>query len=541
MSVHPEASLQRNTQPIVVVSDGVARSRDDLLVRRVFVASLAGVYLIAFVSLWLQIDGLVGSRGILPAQAFLDAVEQELGIQRWWRLPTLAWLTDASDVALHGLCVAGVISSLLLLVGVAPAFSAAAAWLFYLSLYSICGEFLSFQWDILLLEAGFLAIFYAPPLALSPRSRAWSAPPSRPIVFLLRLLIAKLMFLSGVVKLAGGDPTWRNLTALTYHYETTCLPTWTGWAIHLLPLWFHQISAIGMFCIELVVPFLAFGPRRLRLLAAAAFAGLMFFIGATGNYGFFNLLAVVLCLPLLDDRILPARLRGWHYNRKAAGGSRAQSVTRAHVSARGWPSWVTLPLAAVVVALTLVPLTRAFRVGIALPTPLLQFYHAQARFQLVNGYGLFARMTTERPEIILEGSHDGNEWQAYDFRWKPGDLQRRSGFVQPHMPRLDWQMWFAALGNYRSSGWFLPFCQRLLQGAPPVLDLLASNPFPDHPPRYLRAAVYDYHFTTWAERRATGAWWRRDRPRAYAPVMELSPDGRLRAVELGSSTPPAPG
>jgi len=288
------------------------------------------------------------------------------------------------------------------------------------------------------------------------------------------------------------------------------------------------------------VPFAAFGPRRLRVFAAVAFAGLMLLIGATGNYGFFNLLAIVLCLPLLDDRIFPARLRGRSHIRAPEAGSREPSAAGSRAAPRGWPLLVTLPLTVVMVALTLVPLTRALRVELPLPTPLLRLYRAQAPFQLVNGYGLFARMTTERPEIILEGSDDGRQWRPYAFRWKPGDLLRRPGFVQPHMPRLDWQMWFAALGNDRSSAWFLPFCRRLLQGAPAVLDLLASNPFPAHPPRYLRAIVYDYHFTTWAQRRATGAWWRRDRPRPYAPTMELSPDGRLLAAALDPSASPPP-
>jgi len=168
-----------------------------------------------------------------------------------------------------------------------------------------------------------------------------------------------------------------------------------------------------------------------------------------------------------------------------------------------------------------------------LPEPLLELYELQGGFQLVNGYGLFAHMTTERPEIIVEGSRDGIDWKPYAFRWKPGDPMRRPGFVQPHMPRLDWQMWFAALGSYRSSGWFLPFCQRLLQGSPAVLELLASNPFPGSPPKYLRATLYDYHFTSWAQWRDTGAWWWRDRPRPYVPALELSADGRLKTADIG--------
>ncbi|MBI3785687.1 MAG: lipase maturation factor family protein, partial [Deltaproteobacteria bacterium] len=390
-----------------------ALPRGDVLIRRLFLSAFGCIYTIAFASLWVQIDGLVGSQGIVPAQQLLDSVAT-LAADRWLRLPTIAWVTGASDPTLWSLCATGTGVSLLLALGVAPAWTAAAAWLLYLSLYSICRDFLSFQWDILLLEAGFLAIFYAPPSAVSPRSPAWQLAPSRPIVWLLRLLIAKLMFLSGVVKLAGGDPTWRNLTALTYHYETTCLPTWTGWYMHQLPTWFHKASAIGMFLVELVLSFGSFGSRPLRLLAAAAFTGLMMFIGATGNYGFFNLLTIVLCLPLLDDGVIPA---GW----RRRSGSLPSHRTFGRGTSRGWPALLTVPLTAVLLLLNAMPIARALRLSIPWPAELVRLQQLQAPLQIVNGYGLFARMTTTRPEIVLEGSDDGRTWKAYDFRWKPGD------------------------------------------------------------------------------------------------------------------------
>ena len=314
------------------------------------------------------------------------------------------------------------------------------------------------------------------------------------------------MFLSGVVKLSSGDPTWRDLTALSYHYETTCLPTWTGWYMHALPLGFHKASAAMMFAIELLLPFAAFGPRRLRLVSAAAFVGLMVFIAATGNYGFFNLLAIVLCLPLFDDSILRHAMKRRGRERQPdgtfAGNGSASALDYAGAAvtaadrAATWPRLVTLPVASVVLLLTPMPLVRAMRLHVGLPDALVQLYELQEPFHLVNGYGLFATMTTERPEIVVEGSDDGDTWRTYEFRWKPGDPLRRPEFVQPHMPRLDWQMWFAALGSPRSSRWFLAFCERLLEGAPPVLALLRTNPFPTAPPRYLRATLYDYHFTT---------------------------------------------
>lgn len=494
----------------------------NVLTRRAFLVALGVVYLAAFLSLWVQIDGLIGSQGILPAESFLAYAGSRLGPDRYAVLPTLLWWMPVTDGALHLFCACGVLFSAFLLAGFLPVISCVMLWASYLSLYTVSRTFLSFQWDILLLEMGFLAIFYAPLGAVWPRSPAWSAPPPRPVTWLLRLLVFKLMFSSGVVKLSSGDPTWWNFTALAVHYETTCLPTWTGWFMHQLPMWCHKISVGFMFIAELLLPFFVFGPRRLRIVAAAGFTGLMIFIGATGNYGFFNLQALALCIPLLDDDCLPRRWRGRRKQVAVESGGRARGIWR-------WPSFVTVPLAVVLTVLTVLPLVRAFRVVVDWPAPLAMLDRWQQPFHVVNGYGLFARMTTERPEIVVEGSNDGTSWLPYEFKWKPGDPQRRPGFMQPHMPRLDWRMWFAALGSAEREGWFYPFCQRLLQGSPAVLGLLAGNPFPDSPPRYLRATLWDYRFTLW--RNETNAWWERSELRPYTPVLTLDERGQLRAAE----------
>ena len=470
----------------------------------IFLRLLGLVFLAAFVSLWTQIDGLVGSRGILPIAELLSAIPERIGAVRFWYLPTFSWAAPG-DGALHLQCAAGAVFSMLLALGILPALSAAAATALYLSL-SVAGQsFLAFQWDILLVETGFLAIFLSP---LSLRARFGAAGPSRTALFLVRWLVFRLSFGSGAVKLASGDPTWRSLTALDYHYQTQPLPPWTAWYAHWTPHASHVASAVVLFGIELVVPFFVFGPRRLRHAAFFLLALLQAAIAFTGNYAFFNILTVLLCVPLLDD----AAFARW----RRPGRAR----TRARTDVRRWPRPVIAAVAALLILCGAMELFASLGRTSPWPAPLMAVARAVAPLRIVNGYGLFAVMTTTRPEILVEGSADGVAWKAYEFRWKPGDLFRRPAFVAPHQPRLDWQMWFAALGSFEQDPWFARFIEKLLEGSPPVLALLARNPFPGSPPRFVRARLWDYRFTEPSERQRTGAWWRRTEIGPYGPVLE---------------------
>jgi predicted DCC family thiol-disulfide oxidoreductase YuxK len=487
----------------------------------IFLRLLGVIYAIAFGSLGVQLAGLAGSTGIMPAAAFLEAVRAQYGPERYWLLPSVLWL-NASDVALAAAWIGGVVLALLLAVGVAPILTLFGCWTLYLSLANVSRDFLWFQWDSLLLETGFLAIFLAP---WRDFSRPGTDPaPSRSVVWLTRWLLFRVMFSSAAVKLTSGDPTWRDLTALTYHYETQCLPPWTAWYAHHMSAAFQRWSAIGMFAIEGIAPFFIVAPRRIRMVAAAAMALLQVLIMASGNFGFFNLLTLALIVLLLDDGVWPI---SWHG--RAAG--RDPFAPRA--GAGRWPAWATAPVVAVLLVLSAVPLVGALRAPAGLVGPLPALQHAVAPLRIVNGYGLFQVMTTSRQEIVVEGSADGRRWVEYEFRWKPGDPLRRPGFVAPHQPRLDWQMWFAALGDYRRSPWYLSFCQRLLEGSRPVLSLLDKNPFPDGPPRYVRGRLYEYHFTDAATRRATKAWWRREPRGPFGPVLTLE-NGRLVTVPGGA-------
>lgn len=480
-------------------------------VRWAFLRLMGGTYLIAFTSLGRQVLGLYGKRGIRPARELLAAYKAaEPGCERLWTMPSVFWL-GASDAALVRGCRAGQALSLALLFNIAPRLSAALLWGLYLSYVSVGREFLSFQWDVLLLEMGLLSALTAPG---GPRPGLGRDAPSASDVFLFRLLVFRLYFGSGVSKLHSGDRTWRELTAMGHYYETAPLPTRGGWYAHQLPRSVQRVSTAVTLGLETVGPFLAFAPRRVRQLAFWAFAGLQGTIIATGNYGFFNLQALVLGLWLLDDaalgRVLPL---------EEAAPARPST---------GWRTAVSTARAAPLGVLGASEVLRRFDRWPRRPERVmekLRWLEARARpLRSVNPYGLFAVMTVERPEILVEGSDDGEQWKEYSFHYKVGDPRRPPRQVAPHQPRLDWQMWFAALGAPPS--WFIAFLARLLEGSPEVLKLLEGNPFPDKPPRVVRAVLHDYRMTSLEERRTTGAWWRRERLGLYVPPVSLAPGPR---------------
>ncbi len=482
-----------------------------LWAQRWFLRALGVIYLIAFVSLWMQVDGLIGSDGISPVNQFLPAAHDQLGGHAYSLLPTLCWF-NSSNAFLHFLCAGGVVSSLLLIAGVVPVVSLIALFVFYLSLTIVGQAFLSFQWDILLLETGFLAIFFAPWQIWPKRGR--EPPVSRAALFLLKLLLFKLMVMSGVVKLTSGDDSWgwldhsfhwSALTALDYHYWSQPLPTVFGWWADKSPEWFKHFSVAFCLAVEIIAPFFIWAPRRPRLIAAGLIVFLQIAIAVTGNYCFFNLLTIALCLLLIDDATI---------------GRKYETVIGRCYSYR-----VSIYGAIAVIILT-VPINAwliftAFKPDAPWPRPLAAVYGRVEAFRIVNGYGLFRVMTKDRAEIVIQGSADGIDWLPYEFKWKPGDVKRAPGWCAPHQPRLDWQMWFAALGTPQQNPWFGGLVVRLLQGSRDVSRLLAHNPFPDQPPRYIRASFYRYRFTTVEEHRQSGAWWKRQELGEYLPTVSL--------------------
>ena len=473
-----------------------------------FGRALGLTFLIAFASFHVQLEGLVGEHGIVPAARLLEA----LGARGYGfgDAPSLAWWIGADDASLHLVCVLGEAVALALLAGALPGPSSLVAAFLYLSIVSVGGPFMSFQWDALLVESGCLAAlvlpwqpFHSPRRLLEPPLVArWA----------LYLLVARLVFLSGVVKLRSGDPAWSSLTALEYHYWTQPLPNPLSWLVHHLPGPFHVASAALTFAIELGLPFAIVFGRAGRRVAFAGFAGLMLVIGVTGNYGFFNLLALALCLPLVDDAILervtPARIA-------------------AHVAsaAGALPSWRTMArrIAAVpavaIAAIGVLQILVSVGAGARLPEWAVAPLDAVTPYRLVNGYGLFAVMTKERREIRIEGSLDGESWREYRFRFKPADPSEMPREAFFHMPRLDWQMWFAALGSYRQSPWLAELMARLLEAQPDVLALFEDDPFDGRAPRFVRARIADYSFGDLDLLVDEGKWWRVEELGAYTPVF----------------------
>jgi len=437
-----------------------------------------------------QIRALVGIDGLLPVVDLIDRLRITYGNEGFLRYPTIFWFT-ASDAALSSACWFGVGAAGFLLFDKFSRLSLILCFVLYLSVVNAGQTFTNFQWDTLLLEIGFLAIFLPGGSSIT--------------IFLFRWLLFRFMLMSGVVKLASGDQNWWNLTALKYHYETQPLPSPVAWYAHQLPLWFHKLSVTGVFFIELIVPFLIFMPRSLRIFAACCFLLLQLSIIVTGNYNFFNLLVIILCLFLFEDRdvigCLSPKLSEQIIRRCPSPGIYSMAVSSG---------------LAVVIFLVCGGLWWMTNVEKPLIQPVAGLVRVASVFQIVNLYGPFAIMTTERLEIQVEGAGDDDLWVPYEFKYKPGEETKSLSWNVPHQPRLDWQMWFAALALPKTSYWLDRLQLKLLQGSPEVLGLFAGNPFPDVLPRKVRLSYYRYRFTNSLEK----AIWEREYLGSGKPIGE---------------------
>ena len=460
---------------------------DSWLARLVLQRGLGFVYLIAFLVALEQFPALLGERGLLPVPRFLARA-------RFREAPSLFHFRY-SDRLLRGVAIAGIVLSLAVVLGLPDAWPAPfgialwlALWALYLSIVNVGQTFYAFGWESLLVEAGFLAAFLGP---------AGSAVPALPI-WLFRWLLFRLEFGAGLIKMRG-DPCWRDLTCLYYHHETQPMPNPLSWYFHHLPKVLHRMEVRGSHFAQLVAPILLFFPQPVASFAGLVMAITQSWLVLSGNFSWLNLTTIVLTASAFDDAAL----------------SRVLPVHRSATAAIAWHDVLVLAVAALLLALSWRPARNLFSRA--------QLMNASFDpLRLVNTYGAFGSVTRTRYEVAVEGTADDRrdtEWREYEFRGKPTDPRRRPPQWAPYHLRLDWLMWFAALSPSHAYPWFFAFAGKLLQNDRPILRLLRSNPFPDQPPRAIRAILYRYRFTTPAERRETGAWWVRTRVREYLEPM----------------------
>ena len=509
--------------------------------RWIFLRGLGLIYFSAFYSLLFQIKGLIGPNGILPAVDYLQVVTASLYGHRFWFAPSLLWF-GAGNRALMALCWGGLIAAALVVLNLWPRVSLALCFVFFLSFISVAQDFSSYQSDGMLLEAGFIALFFAPP-GLRPGLGA-ANPASRASLFLLQWEWFRIYFESGVGKLASGDVSWRTLRAMDDYYQNGPLPTWIGWYVQHLPHWFHASATAYTLLTETLIVWMLFLPRRWRIACACIVTPFEISIILTANYTFLNYLVLLLGILLLDDRtlewLLPKRVQMF----VARNEANVEPVADSEEALPGF-HWRKIILAdgmlvsAVCLGLVFYSTTAQllFKLAPSLPIP-----EAPVRwldpFRIANRYGLFEVMTHERYEIEFQGSSDGKNWIAYPFRYKPQALNRAPGIYAPYQPRFEWNLWFASLGSWREYRFVIWTEERLLKNDPDVLALFAKNPFAETPPKQVRAVIYQYWFTDLAAKRATGNWWRREVLGDYAPGLEREPDGKIVVLDFPVTAAP---
>ena len=500
--------------------------------RWIFLRALGLIYFSAFYSLLFQIRGMIGPHGILPAVDYLEAVAAGFHGDRFFYVPTVFWL-GSSNQALMLVCWLGLLASLLVTGNVWPRAGLLISFLCFLSFVTVARDFASYQSDYMLPEAGFVALFFAPPGLRPGLGRAH--PPSRASLYLLRWEWFRIYFESGVAKMASGDYSWRHFTAMDDYYQNAPLPTWIGWYVGHFPHWFHASAVFYTLAIELVLVFLVFLPRPFRIACFWIVAPFETSIILTGNYAFLNYIVFFLGFLLLDDRLIewmvPAQVLHWIEGPQAL--ARGASGDSSRTVGRRMLGRARMAIAGVCFALVFYS-TTAWLVWRLWPSA--QLWPRPARileiFHLATVYGLFANMTHERREIEFQGSVDGTTWIAYPFRYKPQDPEKAPGIYAPYQPRFEWNLWFASLGEWTQYQFVISTEECLLENQPDVLALFARNPFPNNPPVRVRAVIYQYWFTDLKTKRQTGMWWRRQELGDYAPPLERAANGRIFMLEV---------
>jgi len=526
--------------------------------RWIFLRALGVIFFSAFYSLVFQAKGLIGPNGILPANVYINAVGHSIhGLARFWFVPSVFW-ASSTDRALIAVCWIGMIAAILLFLNFWPRAMTAICFVCFLSFIATLQDFSNYQSDGMLLEAGFLCLFFAP-AGWCPR---WGelSPPSRACLWLLLWEWFRIYFESGVAKMIGGDPEWRHLTAMYEYYQNGPLPTWIGWYVQHAPHWFHWLTALATLVMEIGIVLMLFLPRRFRLICFFIVTPWEIGVILTANYAFLNYLVLALGFLLLDDqflvRIVP---RNWcpkyHVmvamraeDTREAGAGIVESPPRAETNI----SRVMHPLRMAVAGIcfawifyaTTMQLIWMWSPGFPLPgyevQKVVQWPIEKIEpFRIANQFGLFGSMTRGRYEIEFQGSNDaGKTWTAYPFRYKPQALNEAPRVYAPYQPRFDWNLWFASLGSWRQYQFVVGTEEALLDNSPEVLSLFAHDPFPNGPPQEVRVVIWQYWFTTVDVKRRTGDWWTRNFLGLYAPTLSREPDGRFGVLQFPEALPP---
>ena len=478
--------------------------------RWLFLRALGVFHFSVFYSLAFQIRGLLGDRGILPVSELFPFIAARAGLSRYWLIPSVLWLAP-NDRGLAALVVLGLFASVLLVLDVAPRASLVVCGVLFLSFVTAAQDFSSYQSEGMLLEAT-AAAFVLAPRGLRP-GLAPEQPPTRAARLLVLWECFRIYFESGVAKIASGDPSWHDLSAMDHYYENGPLPTWIGWWAQQLPHGFHAFTAFFTLLVELGLVFGVFFPQRgVRLPVFAILTALQIGIIATANYCFLNYLVLALGFLLVEDDVLPIRL--------------PSPVPRVPRPWRVWSSaiWIVLLFYS---SLTVFAFEGAPEPMSWLAAP----GNVLANVRLANRYGLFARMTKVRYEIEFQGSMDGEAWVPYRFKYKPQALNEAPGIYAPYQPRFEWNLWFCAVAEEgiarrhiddvadRTCPWVLRVKARLLEREPEVLSLFREDPFAGQAPRYVRAVLFRYWMTDPKTLRATGNYWRRERVALYGDEL----------------------
>ncbi len=477
------------------------------LTRFLFLRMLGFTFVVAFLSLVTQLGPLIGREGLLPADKYLQHLREVLKdpASLWIHLPTLFWF-NSSDPFLYAMAYLGLGLSLLLFLGLANGILLTLLWILYMSFVHVGQIFYGYGWEIMLLEACFLAIFLVP--LLDPRPFPPDQPP-KTILWFYRWMAFRVMVGAGLIKLRG-DPCWRDLTCLYHHFETQPIPNPISWYLHQLPPVILKLGVLWNHVTELIVPFFILGPRRLRVIGGWLLIGFQVFLIVSGNLSFLNWLTIAVFIPLFDDEalraLLPKRLTLW----ATPSAQQSKPVSMARRIAIG-------SVTAVLLILSIQPILNMI-------SPYQIMNTSFDPLHLVNTYGAFGSVGKTRYEVVLQGTQEASlgqdtSWKEYEFWAKPGDVRRRPPFIAPYQPRLDWQIWFAAMSTIEREPWLAHLIYKLLKNDPGALSLLANNPFPDRPPTYIRAEFYEYQFTGFGD--PPGIWWNRRRVGTYLQPVSL--------------------